>query len=63
MILIQTGMELTMRTSFEKLGLSLNQHTSSFRVNVNNVFNTLYIAESNTNLHLENDTDPNWNGI
>jgi hypothetical protein len=36
---------------------------SSFRVNVNNVFNTIYIAESNTNLHLENDTDPNWEGI
>jgi len=49
------------------LGATINfpfiGNTSSFRVNVNNVFNTLYIAESNTNLHLENDTDPNWNGI
>jgi outer membrane receptor protein involved in Fe transport len=38
-------------------------NTSSFRVNVNNVFNTLYIAESNTSIHLENESDPNWKGI
>lgn len=38
-------------------------NTSSFRVNVNNVFNTLYIAESNTSIHLENENDPNWKGI
>jgi outer membrane cobalamin receptor len=38
-------------------------NTSSFRVNVNNLFNTLYIAESNTTIHLENESDPNWNGI
>jgi outer membrane cobalamin receptor len=38
-------------------------NTSSFRVNVNNVFNTLYIAESNTSIHLENEGDPNWKGI
>ncbi len=49
------------------LGATINfpfiGNTSSFRVNVNNVFNTLYIAESNTNLHLQNESDPNWKGI
>lgn len=35
---------------------------ASVRVNVNNVFDTVYIAESNTNLH-STDTSTNWNGV
>lgn len=37
-------------------------NTSSFRVNVNNVFNTIYISESNTNIHAS-DTSETWKGI
>ncbi|WP_138431978.1 TonB-dependent receptor [Fodinibius saliphilus] len=36
--------------------------SASLRVNVNNLFNTTYIAESNTNIHAESG-DPTWNGI
>lgn len=37
----------------------------SFRVNVNNLFDTVYIAESNTNIHATEDAteDQLWNGI
>lgn len=42
---------------FDMLG-----NTSSFRVNVNNLFNTIYISESNTNIHAT-DTSETWNGI
>ena len=37
----------------------------SFRVNVNNLFDTVYIAESNTNIHAAEDAteDQLWNGI
>jgi len=38
-------------------------NTSSFRVNVNNLFDTLYISESNTNIHRSSDTAPSWKGI
>jgi outer membrane receptor protein involved in Fe transport len=37
-------------------------HDASLRLNVNNLFNTLYIAESNTNIHAQ-DGDDTWNGI
>ncbi|MEX0274820.1 MAG: TonB-dependent receptor, partial [Flavobacteriaceae bacterium] len=35
---------------------------SSFRVNINNLFNTTYIAESNTNIHA-GAGDETWNGV
>lgn len=35
---------------------------ASFRVNVNNLFNTLYIAESNTNIHAT-DGSTTWEGV
>jgi outer membrane receptor protein involved in Fe transport len=35
---------------------------AALRVNVNNVFDTVYIAESNTNLHVT-DTSTTWNGV
>lgn len=35
---------------------------ASFRVNVNNLLNTVYIAESNTNIHAE-DASTTWEGI
>jgi len=34
----------------------------SLRVNMNNVFDTLYIAESNSNIHTTADS-VTWNGI
>jgi len=37
-------------------------HDASLRLNVNNLFNTLYIAESNTNIHAQ-DGDDTWKGI
>ena len=36
---------------------------ASFRVNVNNLFNNIYIAESNTNIHVTSDTADTWEGI
>ncbi|WP_339609476.1 TonB-dependent receptor [uncultured Roseivirga sp.] len=38
-------------------------NSSSFRVNVNNLFNTLYISESNTNIHRADESAPAWKGI
>jgi hypothetical protein len=35
---------------------------ATFRINVNNVLNTTYIAESNTNIHATADSDT-WNGV
>ena len=35
---------------------------ATFRVNVNNLFDTVYIAESNTNIHAETGSET-WNGI
>jgi len=37
-------------------------HNASFRVNVNNLFDTVYIAESNTNIHAT-DASETWNGV
>ena len=37
-------------------------NTSTFRVNVNNLFDTYYIAESNTNIHA-GDASQTWNGV
>jgi outer membrane cobalamin receptor len=37
-------------------------NSSSFRVNVNNLFDTYYIAESNTNIHA-GDASETWNGV
>lgn len=42
---------------FDMLG-----NTSSFRMNVNNLFNTVYIAESETNIHAT-ETSETWNGV
>lgn len=36
---------------------------SSFRVNVNNLFDTVYIAESNSNIHVSDDTETTYDGI
>jgi outer membrane cobalamin receptor len=41
---------------------SLFGHDASFRVNVNNLLNTTYIAESNTNIHATDASDT-WNGV
>jgi len=40
-------------------------NNATFRVNVNNLFDTVYIAESNTNIHASEDATPEelWNGI
>ena len=35
----------------------------SLRVNINNLFNTTYIAESNSNIHVDDNTVDTWNGI
>ncbi|HET8866626.1 MAG TPA: TonB-dependent receptor, partial [Gracilimonas sp.] len=43
--------------NFDLLG-----NSASLRVNVNNVFNTLYIAESNTNIHTTTNSQT-WNGV
>jgi len=37
-------------------------HDASFRVNCNNVLNTTYIAESNTNIHATESSNT-WNGV
>ena len=37
-------------------------NSSTFRVNVNNLFDTYYIAESNTNIHA-GDASETWNGV
>ena len=36
---------------------------ASFRLNINNLFNTVYIAESNSNIHVTDDTVDTWKGI
>ena len=40
----------------------LFDNKATFRVNVNNLFDTVYIAESNTNIHAD-DTSTTWNGV
>lgn len=34
-----------------------------FRLNVNNLFDTTYISDSNTNIHADSDDNNNWNGV
>ena len=35
----------------------------SVRMNINNLFDTTYIAESNSNQHVDSNTEDTWNGI
>ena len=49
--------DLGLTTRFDLLG-----NNATFRVNVNNLFDTTYIAESNTNIHAS-ETSDTWNGI
>ena len=49
--------DLGLTSRFELAG-----NAASLRVNVNNLFNTMYIAESNTNIHMVDGAD-SWNGI
>ncbi|MEY2969855.1 MAG: hypothetical protein RLZZ599_228, partial [Bacteroidota bacterium] len=49
--------DMGLTTRFELAG-----NMASLRFNVNNVLNTLYIAESNTNIHMVDGAD-NWNGV
>lgn len=44
-------------------GLKLGDNRLSIRVNINNALNTTYIAESNTNIHVDDTTVDTWNGI
>ena len=37
-------------------------NTSTFRLNINNLFDTYYIAESNTNIHADASSET-WNGV
>ena len=52
--------DLGLTTRFNLLG-----NNATFRVNVNNLFDTTYIAESNTNIHASEDapSEELWNGI
>jgi len=52
-----TLVDLGITSRFELAGKA-----ASFRVNVNNLFNTMYIAESNTNIHMVDGAD-SWNGV
>jgi len=49
--------DLGLTSRFELAG-----NMASLRLNVNNLLNTMYIAESNTNIHAA-DGDATWNGI
>ncbi len=49
--------DLGLTSRFDLLGSN-----ASFRINVNNLFDTVYIAESNTNIHAT-DGSETWNGI
>ena len=49
--------DLGATTRFDLFG-----NAASLRLNVNNLFNSLYIAESNTNIHAQ-DGDDTWKGI
>jgi outer membrane cobalamin receptor len=44
------------------LGLTARAGNFTFRTNVNNLLNTTYIAESNTNIHATDASDT-WNGV
>lgn len=50
--------DLGLTARFDLLG-----NNATFRVNVNNLFDTTYIAESNTNIHTDDDTQYTWNGV
>jgi len=43
-------------------GLTARAGNFTFRTNVNNLFDTVYIAESNTNIHAS-DASETWNGV
>ena len=45
------------------LGLTARFGKFTLRGNVNNLLNTTYIAESNSNIHVGDDTVDTWNGI
>ena len=49
--------DMGVTTRFDLFG-----NSASFRFNVNNLLNTVYIAESNTNIHA-GEGDPTWNGV
>ena len=49
--------DMGVTTRFDLFG-----NSASFRFNVNNLLNTVYIAESNTNIHAA-ENDPQWNGV
>ena len=49
--------DLGITSRFDLLG-----NNATFRLNVNNLFDTVYIAESNTNIHAD-DNSTTWNGI
>ena len=49
--------DMGVTTRFDLFG-----NSASFRFNVNNLLNTVYIAESNTNIHA-GEGDPKWNGV
>ena len=38
-------------------------NNASFRININNLFDTLYIAESNSNIHAPEGVPNTWNGV
>jgi len=44
------------------LGLTVRAGKFQFRTNINNALNTTYIAESNTNIHADANSDT-WNGV
>ena len=50
--------DLGFTTRFDLFG-----NAASFRFNVNNLLDAVYIAESNTNIHASSDETQNWNGI
>ena len=50
--------DLGFTTRFDLFG-----NAASFRFNVNNLLDAVYIAESNTNIHASTDETQNWNGI
>ena len=45
------------------LGVTSRVKGWTLRLNVNNLLNTTYIAESNTSIHESDDPTENWNGI
>ncbi len=40
-----------------------NDNSLNFRFNVNNIFDTVYIAEASTSFHVDSNTVDTWNGI